>query len=92
MRMNGHHAYTEPEGHTGILIQISGQLGRVEATLETHGDRITRLEDHPHIQRPRRPMSEYIALLASMAMLAGAAFGKIAWHEALPSITGLVGH
>lgn len=52
--------------------------------------RISRIEQRP-VSQPR-PMSEWVTLITSLAILAAATFGKLTWADALPSLTGLVGH
>ena len=89
-RMNGHQ-HPQAMDHTPILMHIAGKLGHIEAR------QMVLIADVRDLKRSAskpvgRPMYEWIALLISVAGLAAAVAGKITWAEALPSLTGLVGH
>lgn len=86
MHRNGRSGWCPPQGHTSILVDISGQIGEIRADVRDVKRRVATLEG-----RPRRPLAEYIPLIAMALWLAAATAGRVTWAEALPGILGLGG-
>lgn len=94
MLMNGspHPLLHQAVDHTPILVHIASRVGRIEARQTGLVEDIREIKaDVSKLQRPRRPLAEYITPAIGAAILAAAAAGKITWAEALPSLLGLVG-
>lgn len=81
MRMNGSPRPT-PSDPTPILVRIAAKVGRIEAKVEAIEKRL---------DKPQRPLSDYLTPAIGAIILGAAAAGKITWAEALPSLLGLVG-
>ena len=79
MHMNGHHGPVPPADHTSILIGFALRIGRLEGAV------FDRRQD----QKPRQ--QDLMAYVIGAVILAAAAFGKVTWSEALPSVLGLFG-
>lgn len=83
MRMNGHHhGQVPPVDHTSILVAIASRLGRVEQKVDDLASRI---------DGRRIPYSEMMGPVLLAVTVGAALFGKISWHEALPTMLGIVG-
>ena len=68
-------------------------LGRIEGTLESHGERLDRIEDREHNRKPHFQPVEYAKALAPIAygltVLVLAKFGKTSLLDAASVLSGL---
>ncbi len=80
MRMNGRSSPLAPpaDPHTAILVNHEGRIAKLEARSEQPS--------------PRRAQVDWTSVIIAAGILGAAAAGKVAWADALPSITKLVGH
>ena len=89
MQINGHHGPVPGPDHTSILVDMSGRIGRLEGAVSHTARAVHRIERR--LDRPRIPLSEMAGPVVLAITVGAALFGKISWHEALPTMLGIVG-
>ena len=81
----------------GVLVERSTHtlhtVGRIEARQRHIQEEVHEVKTRVSVLETRPKLSvDWPSLLIACAILAAAAAGKVAWADALPSITKLVGH
>lgn len=67
--------------------EVHRSLGRIEGTLEAHGERLDRIEDKVDSNRDKIRAKDFLSYLPGLIVLGLAVLGKMSWSDAVQHLT-----